>query len=248
LIAGPGFAKRLKRAAAFVAIVWGVAATFVVFEVLALGGMDVVVSYQDLFGKLLLSPAITESKTCVVEPDDRAGAAGGGLRASDARAASWLLGVVLGRDASLRQFSTSNPETLAALSAGREQFAGDLGVPAPDVFVPRQLANANSEFVAFVEADGRDTAHQLAIRHSPQACQLYKLGAVWGYSEIVRLAIPDARAVHAVEIRHYAQQANLPDELWRPMVAGTPRGAVKRDPASDSALTNGITKFLTDQP
>jgi hypothetical protein len=115
------------------------------------------VSYQDLFGEVLLPRAITESTTCVVEPDDRAG---GDVRASDARAASWLLGVVLGRDASLRQFSSPNPQTLAALSAGMEQFAGDLGVPAPAVFVPRQVGNANSEFVAFVEADSRGTAHQ----------------------------------------------------------------------------------------
>ena len=168
-----------------------------------------------------------------------------GLGQIGGRVARWC--VALGRDASLRQWSTADPQMLAALSAVREELSGDLGVPAPDVFVPRQLANANREFVAFVEADSRDTAHQLAIRYSPQACQLYKLGAVWGYSEIVRLAAPDARTVFAVEIRHYAQQANLPDELWRPMVAATPRGAVKRDPA-DSALTDGITKFLTGQP
>jgi hypothetical protein len=134
---------------------------------------------------------------------------------------------------------------LAQLAAAIEESAVHLGVPAPVSFVPEQIANANREFVAFVEADGRGTAHQLAVKHTPQACQVYKLGAVWGYSEVVRSALPGERAVFALEISHYAQRAGLPDSLWRPMMDPTPSEATTDElQAATAALTDGVTRYL----
>ncbi len=98
-------------------------------------------------------------------------------RPDDARAAAWLLGVSLGRDAVIRQLAGASPQTLDQLLAGRGILASRLGVPAPSAFSPQQVAAANTEFVAFVEQDASDTGHRLAVRFSPQACELFKLGA-----------------------------------------------------------------------
>ena len=64
MMAAPGprpLATRVRHVIAFVAIVWGVAGTFVAFEILALSGMDVASSFPDLFGDIALSRAVTQS-------------------------------------------------------------------------------------------------------------------------------------------------------------------------------------------
>ena len=118
---------------------------------------------------------------------------------------AWLLGLSLGREALLRQHARGNVQVLDELGVGRSSLADRLGVPAPAVFRAEQMANANIEFVAFVEQDSGGTAHDLAATFSPQACELFKLGAFWGYSEMIRPALPGERAVFAMEIRHHAR-------------------------------------------
>jgi hypothetical protein len=232
---------RLKRGAAFVAIVWTVAATFVAFDVIALRGLDLAMAYPELFGDVLLSPGVSGSTTCVRA--DR------GQEATTGRAAAFSLGVAVGREAIFRQFSTSDTQLLAAISAHVQESASTLGVPAPEAFQPVQLANANREFVAWVEADSATTARTLAQRYSGQACQVYKLGTVWGYSEVVRMVLPAERAVFAAEIRHYAREAGLPDELWQPMVGPFSAEAGSADlEAQMSALTANVVNFLTAEP
>jgi hypothetical protein len=244
-MAAPTLAARLKHVAAFVAIVWGVAATFVAFDLIALKGMDLAVAYQHLFGDVLLSSATSQSVTCVVQPDAQKPTTADPRETAAARSGAWILGLALGRDAVFRQYTAADSPALAQLAAAIEESAVHLGVPAPVSFVPEQIANANREFVAFVEADGRGTAHQLAVKHTPQACQVYKLGAVWGYSEVVRSALPGERAVFALEISHYAQRAGLPDSLWRPMMDPTPSEATTDElQAATAALTDGVTRYL----
>ena len=107
---------------------------------------------------------------------------------------AWLLGLNLGREAVARQSSASNSRLLTQLTADSSQLADRLDVPPPTVFSPVQIANANTEFVAFVEQDAGGTARRLAENLSPQACELFKLGALWGYSEMVRPLLPGERA------------------------------------------------------
>jgi hypothetical protein len=244
-MATPTLGRRLKHLAAFVAIVWGVAATFVAFDLIALKGVDFVVAYQHLFGNVLLSPATSQSVTCVVQPDEQKEAATIPRDAATARVGAWTLGLSFGRDAVFRQYIPADSPELAELAASIEEIAGRLEVAAPRSFVPEQIANAIREFAAFVEADGQGTAHELAVKYTPQACQVYKLGALWGYSEVVRSMIPGEHAVFAVEINHYAPRAALPDALWRPMLAPTPRQATTEElQAASAALTDGITRYL----
>jgi hypothetical protein len=235
----------------FIAIVWGVAASFIAFEVVSLKSVDLAFAFPTLFGNLIISQATRSSTACVVAPGESAeGPAGSaGFKSSEVRAGAWLLGLRLGRDGILRQFTTLGPDVLTQSQSGVEQLANALKVPAPGVFVPQQVANAPREFVIFVEADARGTAHQLAVRFSPEACLLYKLGAFWGYSMIVRLATPGSRAVLAAEIRYYALEADLPDALWQPMVARSPTEAtVSQIELDTTALTEGLTKYLLTQP
>ena len=240
--------SRVRHAIAFVAIVWGVAATFLVFEIISLRGMDVVSSFPDLFGDVTLSPAVKQSTSCTARGVNGTGGPrppAAGLR--DARVNAWLLGVTLGRDAVFRQYAAANAQSLEQTAASLRALAGDLGVPAPSVFRPNQIANANTEFVAFVEDNGNETARRLAEIVSPHTCELFKLAAFWGYSEVVRLSLPAERAVFAIEIRHHAPRAEVPEALWSPMLQRLPADAQAKDVVAEmTRLTNGVASYLAE--
>jgi hypothetical protein len=240
------FDSRLRNVVAFVAIVWGVATTFVAFEMVSLGSIDLVLSYPSLFGDIALSRTVTQSTSCEIRPGDTSERPAPGVDAGEARVGAWLLGLSLGRDALLRQYAQVNVQGLDEFGAGRSALADRLGVPEPALFRPEQMANANIEFVAFVEQDS-GTAHDLAMTLSPQACELFKLGALWGYSEMIRPALPGERAVFAMEIRHHARRAEVPEPLWSPMLHRVSADAKSEDVrAQMMTLTNGLTTYLTD--
>ena len=168
-----------------------------------------------------------------------------GLR--DARVGAWLLGVSLGRDAVVRQLSGANPQSLEQTAARLRVLAARLGVPTPPLFRPIQIANANTEFVAFVETDASETARGLAAAFSPRACELFKLAALWGYSEMVRPVLPGERAVFALEIRHHARRAEVPEALWTPMMERLPANAKAEEVMNQmTILTNGVTTYLAE--
>jgi hypothetical protein len=238
-------AARLRNLAAFVAITWGIATTFVAFEMVSLRGMDLALSYPAVFGNIALSRAVTQSTSCVATAVDSGEIPPPAAAVSDGRTGAWLLGLNLGRDAVVRQITESNSPFLAQLAHGSSSLSTRLGVPSPRAFRFAQIANANTEFVAFVEQDAGETAHRLAERISPQACELFKLGAFWGYSEMVRPTLPGERAVFALEIRYHALRANVPESFWNPMLQRTPANS-KRDEvlAQTTALTEGVTSYL----
>jgi hypothetical protein len=240
--AAAGLAARLKRAVAFVAIVWAVSATFIAFQAIALIGTGIALGNPDLLGDLFLPPVISRSTICAEQP---AGAVA--PRNPAALADAWSLGLAFGREAILRQQEIfTNPQALAELRADVEQSADKIGVPPPETFVPRQIANAHREFVAFLEGDSRQTARALAKGDSSRACHLYKLGAAWSYSEVALLILPNERNVLALEIHHYARQAGLPDELWRPMIEPQPSVSRAEVLARTQALTLNMTRHLAE--
>lgn len=242
---GP-LASRARHLIAFVAIVWGVAATFVAFEVVSLSAVDIALSYPAIFGDVMLPRTVTQSKSCVATAASERPQPTPTISEADARVGPWLLGLSLGRDAVFRQYAANNRQVLDQLAQGRDELAARLSVPSPEPFIPEQLANANTEFVAFVEQGGAaETAQQLAVTHTPRACELFKLGAVWGYSEMVRPILPGERAVFGMEIRHYARRTDVPEPLWSPMLHVTAADAKREDIiASTEAMTDGITTFL----
>lgn len=237
---------RARRALAFVAIVWAVGGSYVAFEAGTAGLTVLMRSHPEAFGDLLLSRSTTRSTTCVVATGERASGAAHGASAAEARAASWLLGISLGRDAVVRQLEGADRQVLEASVGHISGLAQALGVPTPVVFVPKQWANAHREFTEFVEADERQTAHQLAVAYAPQDCELYKLGAFWAYSAAVRMMLPDPIMSHDMEIRHHARKAALPEALWRPLVDAPPSSDRAQRAASDEAAAARITKHLME--
>lgn len=236
------FRSRARRVFAFVAIVWLVAGSFIAFELIFVHLTGLAILNPTFSGDLALSAATRESKTCVVGPADRSH---GASPASGVQLGAWLMGLKLGRDALARQYASVDRQLLTQGQDDVAKLSQMLGVPQPSVFIPKHFADANTEFVRFVEADANETALALAVQHSPQACHLYKLGAFWGYASLVRPSLAGERSVFAAEIWHYAQHAALPAPLWQPMIERTPRNATESEIASATGtLTQAVARHL----
>jgi hypothetical protein len=237
---------RLKNAALFVAIVWALAASFVVFELLSLSFTDVMVANPERAGGLALSRATQQSTACKVGPDEAAGQAGP-LDAPAARANAWMLGVHFGSDT--QSGKPSGERTTAQFVSEVERLAETLAVPAPGPFTARQIANAHDEFVSHVEADAGGTAHRLAVRYSPEACQIYKLGAFWGYTMWIRVGLPGTTSAMAIPINYYGRQVGLPEPLTRAMITPASADGSRADRAAEAiGLTDAVMKHLAGAP
>ncbi len=238
--------SRLGRIVVFVAIVWTVAGSFIAIEIAALGGMGWFMARPDMAGSLVLSNATRDSKTCTPAAGEKAAPAA--ANTAEVRTAAWLMGLNIGRDGVARQSASVDRNTLAEVMKDVETLASTLGVPAPQPFVPRQLADANTEFIKFVESDSNETAQALAHRHSPEACHLFKLGAFWGYANLVRPFVPGERAIFAAELRYHAVRAKLDSSLWQSMTEGTQTSASREEIfRADAAVTEKLTKYLGGQ-
>ena len=236
---------RFKHALLFLAIVWGVASTFVAIEMISLHGMDFVSQHPSWFGRLALSNATQHSTACDAPPS-RPSTGATLLSAADARAGSWILGVSFGQDAQARQSTTIDPAVLESSASRLRQLSGLLATAPPRPFTPQRQLLANTEFVEALERDADGTAHGLAVAYSPAACQLYKLGGFWGYATLSRFALRGAPSMFGIEIGYYAQRAGLPGTLWRPMIARTPQTATVEQINEESArLTTAVTQYLS---
>ena len=236
---------RLKNAALFVAIVWALAASFVAFELLSLSIADTVASNPES-SDLMLSQATQQSTACRVGTDEATGQ-GGPLAAPEAKADAWMLGVYFGSDTQSGKPSTDRtaPQPVSEV----ERLAERLAVPTPRRFAVRQIANEHQEFVSHIEADAGGTAHRLAVRYSPEACQLYKLGAFWGYAMWVRVSLPGTRSVMEAPINYYGRQVGVPEQLTRAMVAPASTDGSRADRAAEAiALTDAVMKHLAGAP
>jgi hypothetical protein len=239
-------ATRLKNAALFVAIVWALAASFVVFELLSLSVTDAIVANPERAGGLALSRATQQSTACKVGPDEGAGQAGP-LDASAARADAWMLGVHFGSDT--QSGKPSGDRTTPQFVSEVQRLAERLAVPAPGPFRSRQIANAHDEFVAHIEGDAGGTAHQLAVRYSPEACEIYKLGAFWGYTMWIRVGLPGTTSAMAIPINYYGRQVGLPEPLTRAMITPASADGSRADRAAEAiALTDAVMKHLAGAP
>jgi hypothetical protein len=241
-----GWRTRLQRGALFVAVVWAVVGSFVLFEVAALTGFNLAMG-SARFDTVTLSNATAQSTSC-------AGSSSGeprqisSLTAPDVRVAIWLLGLNTGRDAVVRHAISPDAATIASLEDSARQIAGVLGVTPPDRFVPRRVAEAYRDFVTYLESSDRDTARELATRHGPAACELYKFAALWGYASLVRAALPGERSVFPAELRHHAEALALPEDLYRPLTERTPAESADEIVETSIELTDAMTAYLQSQP
>ena len=228
-----GFAKA-RRVAAFLAIVWGVAGSFIAFEIVALGGFDLLLMTRG--GRALaLSNAVRQSTSCSAAPkDDPASPATDG----GAAGAAWSLGVISGMQAQTgtRQGHTSDDVL---------RLAKALGVPTPRRFVPENRVEANLEFVRHVEANEDATATAIASRYGARPCHVFKLGAYWGYAMPIRAALPGEAPPVALELEHHARAAGLDERIWRPLIIRSRADATRQELALESIqLTESVTRHL----
>lgn len=222
---------RLKHASLFVAIVWALAGSFVAFELLFVSATDAALANPVALGGMALPEATQQSTACKVGQDEAAGQAGP-LAGPDAKADAWILGVRFGSDT---QSGVPGRDSTNAQSVSEvERLAGRLAVPVPGAFSPGQVANANTEFVTHVEADASGTAHRLAVMYSPEACQVYKLGALWGYTMWIRVREPGRRTAMAIPINYYGRQLGLPEPLTRAMVTPASANTSSADRAAEA--------------
>ncbi len=236
---------RLMGVLAFVAIVWLVTASLIAVEVVALRGAEIFLAYPDTLGHYLLSDSTKASTACELAPGERIEHADTDIGPAIARAAAWTLGLRVGEDAVVRQTPEATDAMRVRADTAVQGLAESLSVPRPASFSWRQAAMAYDEFTDQVEDDPSGTAHQLAVRYSPDACRLYKLGAFWGYSGLMRPAVPGSRSLHAAVIHHYARQLDLPDQLWKPMYDRSPAsGTLDSISAETRKLTEGMTEYL----
>ena len=234
-----------KRAAAFVAIVWALAASFVAFEIAAVEGVNLARAYPGVFGNLTLSRAVTRSTNCIVAPGEVPPQRPAGVTEPQAGGGAWSMGLRVGWEAQALQSSTVRPDTLQELRETIGKFATLLTVPAPRSFMPVNVAEANTELVTFVEQDADGTARRLALTYSPSVCRLYKLGVLWGSAGITRAYIPGEVPSYAGEIGYYAREIGLPEPVWRPMTQASARDATMRAISEESqAITAMVTKYL----
>jgi hypothetical protein len=227
----PTFVHRVKAAGAFLAIVWGVAATFILFDQLVIG----------IGGRLaesgFLPAAVEHSRVCVASPP---GPDAPQPVSPDVLSGAWMLGMRTGLHARAALMvaeneRTATPQTRERVAATRRmidavaadiaQRAAALRVPPPPSFVPTNVAMENVDFPPFIEGDGNQTAKALTASYGTEACQVFQMGAYWGHSALVRTALPGQANIHAAEIGHYARLLRLPESLWRPLVERTPADA-----------------------
>ena len=243
-------ANRLARAAAFVAIVWAVAASFIALELASIAGFDRLLGNAPMRA-IALPNAVRDSTACNVPQSDGHPPRGDATR--DADAAAWLLGVKAGMHQQMSQsLAASSPQanpglqqTLSQTGQEIDRLASFLNVPRPVSYTPRNNLDANTEFMTAVEADPDGTARAIAVTHAEDACHVYKLGAYWGYAMMIRIALPGERSAFAIEIEHHASKAGLPHALWRPVVDRTASNATAEELLAESIqITDAITAHL----
>ena len=241
-------AERLRGVLIFLAIVWAVAASFVAFELLALGG------FSTLRGSsLALSRAVQNSTVC--------DAPEGAVAPGSVVAAAWMLGVHAGAEA--RVSSSLSPGGVTGNNAEQQQLllararaiyerahadteraAQALQVPVPPMFSPQNAVNALVDYPPVVEGDGDVTARALATAYGRRTCEVYKLGSYWGFGALMRNAAMGIDHPFDVEVTYYFRRLNIPEALWQPMIAS---GASADSQLDSDALTDGVNRYLGGQ-
>ena len=230
--------SRWGRALLFVAVVWGVAGSFIAIQIVLEQSLDRVLAHPTAATDFALSTATRTSLTC------ESGRSGARSLTPEVRSTAWMLGLKTGRDAIARQYSSVNASTLAASRKEVEMFSSAAGVPVPSIFVAAHAVNANTDFIAYVESEAMQTARALAAAYAPEACRLFKLGALWGYASMVRPALPGERNIFSAEIRHHAD-GTIPTELWKAMIEPTSSSASADSIfRADAATTEKVTRYL----
>lgn len=178
--------------------------------------------------------------------------------------AAWIMGVRLGEHAGwtqqmrngdafldqseMRQWLESSQRNATRTRAAVARMASTLEVSHPVLFDPVATLMAVGAFRSYIERDDHAAAVALASAYSPATCEIYKLGAYWGFSILYRVAQPTSRNVYAPEITFYAKRVTLPAELLEAMLAAVPDNKTQSEVIEASeALSRAIAEYWNGQ-
>jgi len=133
-------------------------------------------------------------------------------------------GEAIKEESGMEQWLATARQQANATTASADRLAAALKVMRPRPFSPPPGRKAFDALYEFIEADAQTTARGLALTYAPWVCELYKLGAYWGFSIVAhRIGVRDEPNVFAQEINHYSKRLELPDHLTQRMTRGAAR-------------------------
>ena len=244
------FASRARHLIAFVAIVWGVAATFVAFEFISLSAVDVALSHPGLFGDLMLSrdrhgihvlrSAHWQRAAAAVDNDQRGRRSSGALAARYQPRSRCALPAVRG-------FESSNART--AGSKAETTLRRDSPSPRPNPSRPsRSPTRTPSSSRLWSKAAPPKQRGSLPRRIHLEPASCSSSGRSGATRKWFGRSFPEKRTVFGMEIRHHAMRADVPAPLWSPMLELTAADAKREDIiAATETLTDAVTTYLTGQ-
>jgi hypothetical protein len=210
----------LARGLLFLSIDWSIAGAFLVLQNLLPELVEQTVTRGWVSPDIAVNRNLDEEaqRRCA-EPQTAARPAPSLATLQRARYTAYQMGFGFGTAAVAHTSGTNQRELIVRALQEVQREAMVLGVPPPELPVIRHMAAALGEFADDLETDRQCTAARLASHYTPAHANIYKLGVVVGFS--VPYCVNGRCTAYAVQIRRYAQAAELPEHLWLPLALGS---------------------------
>jgi hypothetical protein len=241
--------KRLGLLGVFVGA--AVACVIVLFAAIAL------VDIPGLFGPWAQPRPTKGTNSCDASPT------GSGFGTTNERrtatVAAWILGIREGAHAGwikqirdgaaisaqpgMKDWLALSQKNAADTNAAADRMTERLKIKRPAPFGNSTSGVGLDAFRNFVEAERQPAARGLAEAYSTRLCDVYKLGAYWGFSILYRAAAPTKGNVYAPEISFYAKRLEMPEEHVQAMLAASPAG---QDSAQVQAASEQLSRRIAE--
>lgn len=146
-------------------------------------------------------------------------------------------------DPGMSQWVATARRALDEADASANRLAALLQVTRPALFEPENVLTELNDYRTYVESMTQPVARELASAYSPRVCEIYKMGAYWGFSILFRAAKPNQRNVFAAELSHYGERLRLRETLLLQM---TERGDRKLDAAGSVRESERVSKAIAE--
>jgi len=152
-------------------------------------------------------------------------------------------GAAMSGQAGMQDWLAQSGKHAADANAAADRMAARLGIRRPPAFGAPGSDTSLKAFRDFVEAGQQPSARGLAEAYSTRLCDVYKLGAYWGFSILFRAAAPANRNVFASEIDFYARRLAMPEADVKSMLDASPAGS---DSAQVQAASEQLSKRIAE--
>jgi hypothetical protein len=241
--------SRVGRILSFVVITWSIAGAFIVLQEAPAILVDRLAEKGWIPDALLRTSSSPAKTDCRAEVERAKSSPTDPAVASQARVLVWLLGFKIGFAAGIRSASagSSQPVDVDPLLAQSRELSEAMGIEVPRLPGIQHAATALPEYQAFVETDPQCIAAEIGEKYSARQAALYKFALIAGHVSVYRSS--KIGPLFVPELREYGKQAEVPDELWKPLAAesiDSLPGADTRDKIS--LVLNHIQNYLKTNP